>query len=215
MAGTVDPTKEAFAAFRAADRPGPIHMLNLVKLRAHAAYPDGRTRPGLRPMRLTGGRASRFSRVSEDRSSGAALRADADRSNGGALGPLLHRSVPERRRFRRHDPRSRLPRSGQAPAGGGGGFAAHPPRAGRGRGRLRLSRRADESHRNRLPVAAGPRLDPRHDQASAMDSSALSASYSSAYRWSTGSRPLPAFPASCPASNPRPITSISHTRSAR
>ena len=34
MAGYVDPTKEAFAAFRADDRPGPIHMLNLVKLRA-------------------------------------------------------------------------------------------------------------------------------------------------------------------------------------
>jgi uncharacterized protein (DUF1330 family) len=46
MARTVDPTKEAFAAFRAADRPGPIHMLNLVKLRAHAAYPDGRHATG-------------------------------------------------------------------------------------------------------------------------------------------------------------------------
>ena len=42
MAGAVDPTTEAFAAFRADDRPGPIHMLNLVKLRAQAAYPDGR-----------------------------------------------------------------------------------------------------------------------------------------------------------------------------
>ena len=42
MAGYVDPTKEAFAVFRADDRPGTIHMLNLVKLRAHAAYPDGR-----------------------------------------------------------------------------------------------------------------------------------------------------------------------------
>ena len=40
MAGAVDPTTEAFAAFRADDRPRPIHMLNLVKLRAQAAYPD-------------------------------------------------------------------------------------------------------------------------------------------------------------------------------
>ncbi len=40
MTGSVDPSKEAFAAFRADDRPGPIHMLNLVKLRAKAAYPD-------------------------------------------------------------------------------------------------------------------------------------------------------------------------------
>jgi uncharacterized protein (DUF1330 family) len=46
MAGYVDPTKEAFANFRADNRPGPIHMLNLVKLRAQAAYPDGRRATG-------------------------------------------------------------------------------------------------------------------------------------------------------------------------
>jgi hypothetical protein len=46
MAGYVDPTKEGFAAFRADDRPGAIHMLNLVKLRGHAAYPDGRRATG-------------------------------------------------------------------------------------------------------------------------------------------------------------------------
>ena len=37
-----DPTKETFAKFREMDRPGPIHMLNLVKFRKKAAYPDGR-----------------------------------------------------------------------------------------------------------------------------------------------------------------------------
>ena len=36
--GHIDPTKEVFAQFKANDRPGPIHMLNLVRLRAHAAY---------------------------------------------------------------------------------------------------------------------------------------------------------------------------------
>jgi uncharacterized protein (DUF1330 family) len=46
MSGYIDPTKEAFAAFRADDRPGPIHMLNLVRLRARAAYPDGRDSTG-------------------------------------------------------------------------------------------------------------------------------------------------------------------------
>jgi uncharacterized protein (DUF1330 family) len=46
MTGHIDPTKEAFAAFRADDRPGPIHMLNLVRLRAHAAYPDGHEATG-------------------------------------------------------------------------------------------------------------------------------------------------------------------------
>ena len=42
----IDPTKERFAAFRAADREGPIHMLNLVLLRERAAYPDGRAATG-------------------------------------------------------------------------------------------------------------------------------------------------------------------------
>ncbi len=42
----VDPTKETFAAFRANDRGGPIHMLNLVRLRSRAAYPDGREATG-------------------------------------------------------------------------------------------------------------------------------------------------------------------------
>ena len=42
----IDPTKETFAAFRADDRPGAIHMLNLVRLRERAAYPDGREATG-------------------------------------------------------------------------------------------------------------------------------------------------------------------------
>ena len=46
MTGHIDPTKETFAAFRAKDRPGPIHMLNLVRFRDRAAYPDGRDSTG-------------------------------------------------------------------------------------------------------------------------------------------------------------------------
>lgn len=46
MTGYIDPTKETFAAFRANDRPGPIHMLNLVRFREKAAYPDGRDMTG-------------------------------------------------------------------------------------------------------------------------------------------------------------------------
>ena len=42
MTAYLDPTKEIFAKFRDMDRPGPIHMLNLVKFRERAAYPDGR-----------------------------------------------------------------------------------------------------------------------------------------------------------------------------
>lgn len=46
MSGHIDPAREIFAAFRADDRPGPIEMLNLVRLRPHAAYPDGREATG-------------------------------------------------------------------------------------------------------------------------------------------------------------------------
>ena len=46
MTGFIDPTKEVFAAFRENDREGPIHMLNLVRLRPRAAYPDGRDATG-------------------------------------------------------------------------------------------------------------------------------------------------------------------------
>lgn len=42
MTGYVDPTKEAFASFREKDRAGPIHMLNLVRFRDKAVYPDQR-----------------------------------------------------------------------------------------------------------------------------------------------------------------------------
>jgi uncharacterized protein (DUF1330 family) len=41
MNGHIDPTRETFASFRENDRPGPIHMLNLVRLRAQANYADG------------------------------------------------------------------------------------------------------------------------------------------------------------------------------
>jgi uncharacterized protein (DUF1330 family) len=46
MTGFVDPTKDTFAAFRENARPGPVHMLNLIRIREHAAYPDGRTASG-------------------------------------------------------------------------------------------------------------------------------------------------------------------------
>jgi uncharacterized protein (DUF1330 family) len=34
-------TREAFAAFRADDRPGPVQMLNLIRLHEEAQYRDG------------------------------------------------------------------------------------------------------------------------------------------------------------------------------
>lgn len=44
--GHVDPSKERFAAFRAIERDGPIHMLNLIRLRDRATYEDGRASTG-------------------------------------------------------------------------------------------------------------------------------------------------------------------------
>ena len=42
MTNYVDPTREAFGAFMALEREGPIAMLNLIRLRGKANYDDGR-----------------------------------------------------------------------------------------------------------------------------------------------------------------------------
>ncbi len=79
--GHIDPTKEVFAQFRANDRPGPIHMLNLVRLRATGGLsrrPQGDRRGGLCglwPRERTGVRTARR----PDRLAGA-VRTDADRA---------------------------------------------------------------------------------------------------------------------------------------
>lgn len=54
MSGHVDPSKEQFGKFK--DRPsgGPIHMLNLVRVRDEAAYPDGRKCSGREAYRTYG-----------------------------------------------------------------------------------------------------------------------------------------------------------------
>jgi uncharacterized protein (DUF1330 family) len=46
MTGYIDPTRETFGAFRRLPEEGPVHMLNLVRLREQAAYPDGRAATG-------------------------------------------------------------------------------------------------------------------------------------------------------------------------
>jgi uncharacterized protein (DUF1330 family) len=46
MTTYVDPTEEQFSAFARLEREGPLHMLNLVRLRAQAHYPDGRKASG-------------------------------------------------------------------------------------------------------------------------------------------------------------------------
>jgi uncharacterized protein (DUF1330 family) len=42
----VDPTREAFNAFKALPRDVPIHMLNLIRYREVAAYPEGHENAG-------------------------------------------------------------------------------------------------------------------------------------------------------------------------
>jgi uncharacterized protein (DUF1330 family) len=44
----VDPEREAFEAFKALPRDEPIAMLNLVRFREHALYPDGHAFEGTR-----------------------------------------------------------------------------------------------------------------------------------------------------------------------
>lgn len=46
MAHNVDPTRAQFDAFKAMPRNTPILMLNLIRLRDQAAYPDGRAATG-------------------------------------------------------------------------------------------------------------------------------------------------------------------------
>lgn len=59
----VDPSRPNFDAFKALPRTTPIHMLNLVRYRAHAVYPDGHVH-ALR--NLTGAEAyAEYGRTSE------------------------------------------------------------------------------------------------------------------------------------------------------
>ena len=41
MTDYIEPDKERFAIFKGLDREGPIHMLNLVRLKDEAIYEDG------------------------------------------------------------------------------------------------------------------------------------------------------------------------------
>lgn len=54
MTGYVNPDKETFAAFRALPDDGPIHMLNLVRVRDWADYGDGRKVSGKEAYRAYG-----------------------------------------------------------------------------------------------------------------------------------------------------------------
>jgi uncharacterized protein (DUF1330 family) len=51
---SIDPTKERFAAFKDLPQDEPVHMLNLVRLRDKAAYPDGREATGRKAYQAYG-----------------------------------------------------------------------------------------------------------------------------------------------------------------
>ena len=42
----IDPTREQFEAFKALPRDRPIHMLNLIRYKAVADYPEGHANHG-------------------------------------------------------------------------------------------------------------------------------------------------------------------------
>lgn len=54
MSAYVDPDKAQFQAFVASPCKGPVQMLNLIKLRAEAAYGDGHTASGAEAYRRYG-----------------------------------------------------------------------------------------------------------------------------------------------------------------
>jgi uncharacterized protein (DUF1330 family) len=47
MTGHIDPTRESFEFFKALPRDEPLEMLNLIRLRDQAVYPDGRDATGM------------------------------------------------------------------------------------------------------------------------------------------------------------------------
>ncbi len=51
MTGAIDPSRAQFEAFKALPRDTPIAMLNLIRLREYAIYPEGHERHG---QRVTG-----------------------------------------------------------------------------------------------------------------------------------------------------------------
>jgi hypothetical protein len=64
MIGYIDPTRQAFAEFCGNNPEGPIHMLNLVRLREQARYPDGRLTTGAEALcRLRSRERPVFSRL--------------------------------------------------------------------------------------------------------------------------------------------------------
>ncbi len=60
----IDPARDAFDRFKDLDRDHPLEMLNLIRLRERAAYPDGREMSGLDAYKAYGAASGRvFQRV--------------------------------------------------------------------------------------------------------------------------------------------------------
>jgi hypothetical protein len=112
--------KEDFAAFRANARSGPIHMLNLIRLRAQASYPDGRQATGAEAYAAYGRDSLPvFSRLGGTiiwRGRFEQMLIGPSEEN---LGHLLHRPISVGGSLRHHVEGSRLPSGGRTSQGGG------------------------------------------------------------------------------------------------
>ncbi len=64
MSNSVDPTRQQFDTFKNLPRDTPIMMLNLIRLRDEAQYPDGRDASGAQAYKIYGKESDRiFTRV--------------------------------------------------------------------------------------------------------------------------------------------------------
>ncbi|MBA2742836.1 MAG: DUF1330 domain-containing protein [Chthoniobacterales bacterium] len=54
MSGHVDIVREQFLALRDSQHQGSVHLLNLIRLREHADYPDGRAATGIEAYQTYG-----------------------------------------------------------------------------------------------------------------------------------------------------------------
>jgi len=74
MQGFVDPDRDRFRAFAGLDLEGPVHMLNLLRLRDRAVYDDGREATGREAYTPTAVKPPASSRARAGSSCGAGFR---------------------------------------------------------------------------------------------------------------------------------------------
>jgi hypothetical protein len=164
--GSVDPTREQFEVFKDLPRDTPIQMLNLIRCREKAAYPDDHANAA---AGLTGREAyGEYGRTSSSvfgRVGGRIVwsgRPEAVVIGGGdeTWDIAFIAEYPNANAFLEIGHGPRLPRARQAPAGRRRGQSAHPNAARTGRRRVRRHRLSQRLHRCRGQRAVEPSLRP-------------------------------------------------------